>query len=1164
MRTISRSLSEDALLNEDSPATSPPITPTHRRWSTGNSRVLPQFPLTELLPSVNRLPVRHHPRGATAQIVRILRRGVSLFVPIAPSDDDGMACSKALFALVGLAVSALHVSWLLLSTSSAFVIHRTIILWSCMPALAATIAAYVFARANPQRISDTTALCVLANLVSTCSLLWTFRDGAFWPVFLLLIATFTGVYPLIFLICTILFLGLLCTMRLKFGRVSPDQEITGLHGAYTGLQLLLPALLTLLVGALFKFFSLEDKRRIQEWLTDAEALADQAERLQQSKISFLCNVSHELHTPLNGTMGMAQLLSATNLTVEQQSYVDSMLLSCRHLTRLVDDLLSYTKLHTHVMRLSIHPFHLVDLVDSVVQQLLSSARERGVVLHSYVARDLPAVLLGDSLRVGTIMRNLLDNALKFTSEGGVLLTVSPLPQEQQKGTEWCGIAVEVQDTGTGIAAARRSRIFQPFEGAAPERGSVGSGLGLAICRSLCHMMDGNLEVKETRVGVGTTMRCTLHFRLPSESEQPANLLLVHSNPNLQLPRLSVISEANSSGPPGSSSTSKNVYSHRPSNSTVELTLPSEQSSWLAEGPSDCQITATHVVMDTRLNPVSAQYFSLVLEEYPVSVFSMTLLGPEAAAETPPPFHTSDDDYGAVYCAFSLGTLREIVEECTGRTITSNTTSHVVFIVELADLVHSTRFNKLSSRHSEILVAEVEIALESAKQKIVDLGQAMGTHLTLLCVEPPNEQMVTRSLPPHLRGAILPSPCPASALIQRLMLRRTSHRGSTLPNGPLKFAWRHSRFMGSSGTPQPTSPVPPRENTGFLALPSFHRSPLTPRSGDYTPAVEIPGESSPDSLHSPSSPEAAVVTIFDGSAVTAAFAVTGERDRSSKTSGSSDKPQGPPASPLPITASLRRLHQRILVAEDNALNRRVLVGLLANIGYTNVDTAENGQIALDMLLRNEYHVVLCDIDMPVMDGLQCTMAFRRTPQSESKSLIAVPFVAITANVFQEMEQKALQAGMNAFLTKPVNKEHLRRVLEGFVGSPLSTASTAVQTPSHRKQGDISGFLREALAKLAKEARDTTDEAVEGVPCASFNTVSSLAMMASNRSSRASTLTSVDGRQDDESPKKLERSPLLTPSLPPGGLPPLLAPLPSSPPRGRHRTTSRPPLHVDLTR
>jgi len=220
----------------------------------------------------------------------------------------------------------------------------------------------------------------------------------------------------------------------------------------------------------------------------------QAEAASDAKSEFLASMSHEIRTPLNGILGMAQALSARDLNTDEQDMVSTILESSKSLMTILNDILDLSKIEAGRLELSPIEGDLRHRLSRLQKFYQPTAEEKGLYLKFVVDKDVPSVLMFDTVRIRQCVSNLVSNALKFTSEGGVIVAVKSVPHPKDKGVH--KIIVHVSDSGIGISEDQRQHLFENFAqgDASTARKFGGTGLGLAITRKLARMMGGDVTL----------------------------------------------------------------------------------------------------------------------------------------------------------------------------------------------------------------------------------------------------------------------------------------------------------------------------------------------------------------------------------------------------------------------------------------------------------------------------------------------------------------------------------------------------------------------------------------------------------------------------------------------------------------------------------------------
>jgi PAS domain S-box-containing protein len=290
---------------------------------------------------------------------------------------------------------------------------------------------------------------------------------------------------------------------------------------------------------------ISDRREREQKLVTANVMAEAA---NIAKSEFLANMSHEIRTPMSAIIGMAYLTLRTELTTKQHDYVDKIHRAALSLLGIINDILDFSKIEAGRLEVEAIPFLLEDVLANVASVTAQRAADKHLEYLFHVPPSVPRRLVGDPLRLGQVLINLVNNAVKFTAEGELELSCLPVAGAES-GSGKVRLRFAVRDTGIGMTPQQQSKLFRAFSQAngSTSRQFGGTGLGLSISQQLVRLMGGNIEVQSTP-GQGSVFQFELVMALSPQlapvpvlpaALQNARLLLVDDSPSA----LDILAEA---------------------------------------------------------------------------------------------------------------------------------------------------------------------------------------------------------------------------------------------------------------------------------------------------------------------------------------------------------------------------------------------------------------------------------------------------------------------------------------------------------------------------------------------------------------------------------------------------------------------------------------------
>jgi PAS domain S-box-containing protein len=264
---------------------------------------------------------------------------------------------------------------------------------------------------------------------------------------------------------------------------------------------------------------------------------EQAEAANIAKSQFLANMSHEIRTPMNGIFGFLELLQSTKLSLEQKNFVREARSASEMLLYLINDILDFSKIEAKKLVMESIKFNLRNTIEDAVSLFVPKAAEKGLEIYAMIKAGVPEEVIGDPSRLRQILNNLINNAVKFTENGEISITVDYLEKEDEIAV----LSFKVKDTGIGIGKEDISKLFQPFNQAdsSTTRKYGGTGLGLAISSELVKMMGGEISV-DSILGEGSTFKFDVRLKIAKRATEQklifekldgVNILIVDDNTN---------------------------------------------------------------------------------------------------------------------------------------------------------------------------------------------------------------------------------------------------------------------------------------------------------------------------------------------------------------------------------------------------------------------------------------------------------------------------------------------------------------------------------------------------------------------------------------------------------------------------------------------------------
>jgi len=722
---------------------------------------------------------------------------------------------------------------------------------------------------------------------------------------------------------------------------------------------------------------------------EAEELTEQATELAkelldaklelQRGVENTASLAHELRTPLNSVLGLTNLLLDTPLEPNQRELGEMTRTSARALLHLLNETLHGPKKETGDLTLATAPFELREVVEDVGAMLAAKAQGKGLDLVVRCSPDLPERLIGDAGRIRQIVTNLVENAIKFTHEGFVLIDASV--SEIADGL--ASIAVEVEDTGIGISPQQQEAVFDRYfqSGSIPASGEHGVGLGLAISREFAEKMGGTIMVR-SQLDDGSIFRLTL--RLPIDrSAQPAAApksleglrVLIADGPQLQqfAARELMVS-----------------WGMRVDLcSTVGEMLDSMQQALDEESPYQAVLLDERMAGSNSRGVISAVLTTSAFKQAKLVV--LTSVGRNRDVERMVAEGLAVTITKPIRLRRLLETLTTIAGDLPAR-------AEPPADVEPVLPTDGSPADAGAGLDAELPIAEARATIEEHRE---DAPSAA-------------EQPANKAIEPSESVAQEPE---AASELQGFSVPAESQGQNTVEATSAQDSAAGEPVVAPGSVDKPTNP------TIADAVLSEPEDSVVLHSAAAEP-VELPAESA-DTIAAPAESTIADAALRDAEPVTTtedtqAEAAVAPTQAESALPAGVDKSTG-----HYVLFDPEDSHDQTfaLVIEDDLVNQRVARMMLENLGCV-VDVASSGEEAIALFETRVYDLVLVDCRMSGMDGYQTAAALRKMEAGERHT----PIVAVTADTSEGVRERCLAAGMDAYIAKPIHVEDLQYEIE----------------------------------------------------------------------------------------------------------------------------------------
>ncbi len=903
----------------------------------------------------------------------------------------------------------------------------------------------------------------------------------------------------------------------------PDTTLaTGAMWSGISITVLIALFVTLLIAR-----NQEITRRVEAATAELSAAKEQAEDAARAKADFLANMSHEIRTPMNAVIGLTNLALQTQLDEKQKDYLGKIESSATSLLGIINDILDFSKIDAGMMTVEQVPFDLhVEVLENLSNVVGLRAAEKGLELLFDFEPDLPHSLIGDPLRIGQILTNFCNNAVKFTEAGEITLRIRMVSREDDR----IELRMEVQDTGIGMTQQQIDQLFQEFSQADTSitRKYGGTGLGLTISKRLAELMDGTVGVS-SEPGVGSVFWFSAWLGVAEEQDaalarsfdvqvEGLRVLVVDDNPTARMilaRYLKAFGYSVEEASDGAGALARLADApadapfdlvlmdwKMPEMDGLEATRQIKQQGDLAKIPAVMMVTA----FDREALQDEAQGVDLdgILVK-PVS--QSTLLDGIMRA------------FGKETANRSRGAALALPEHCVGarlllvedNEINQQVATEILHKAGCAVTVavngsHGVQTLRDAPDGFDAVLMDIQMPVMDGYTAAREIRKdARFTDLPIIAMTAnafasDREKALDSGMNDHVA-----KPIEVKALFDALGQWVTVPEDRRTPPPPTADA-----------STEPDLELPPLRGVdmaGALARlggnASLYRDLLIGFAADQADAADrigaalslgddegakrdahtVKGVAANLGMDALSRHAAALEAAIGGGEPTNAPLAALETSLADAVAAVRDALPAAPAEAADTvdgpTAELTT-GAPILIAEDSPINQKILARQVATLGYDS-DLADDGAQALAMLAEHPYRLLLTDIEMPELDGLALTRKIREGEDGGAH----LPVLAVTGTLDDAQRTRCAEAGMDGCLEKPVDmdllKAELTRYLEtnGIAPSDDSAdeaapaeaqAAEAAVDPSLLEEsfGDDPELIKEILQDYLGPAQDTVAE------------------------------------------------------------------------------------------